>query len=498
MNLIKKLFLLLFLITSSLFAQNKTTITDNDFINPLGLTGNWIATISSPQTFISADGYTVLGGWRAQFSIIGNTLSIPIIPNAGSNPNPTYYIVSYSNANPGGTGGFTEDWCVPASGSVTRSSVICNGSFFSFPVLNIPNGGTGATTAQGASQNILGLSPVGTYYYGSNGVTNSWQVFTGSGGGTTNPAPPTNSIQMNLAGVFGAVPNLSVNPSTGDFTGGISLFLNTIRGFTYVDNSSGGYSWTENGSGGFSFVGKPVVSDTGFTAPQFCIATSCINVWPTGSGGGVTSVAMSATLGTLFSCIVNNPSTTASIVCTPATVPQNTVLAGPASGGTGAWSFQNAPTISAANMLNFPTLNQNTSGTAANLSGTPLLPTGTTANTGTAGTSDTTIANKAFVVNTIAKIANVETTIASGTQNANTCSSPATPITMTGIIITPVHTIINVGYTSSPAALTGWGSTGGMNVAAYALSANNADYVLCNPTAGNITYSAITVVLSAK
>src|SRR5262249_46317425 len=37
------------------------------------------------------------------------------------------------------------------------------------------------------------------------------------------------------------------------------------------------------------------------------------------------------------------------------------------------------PALSAANLTNFPVLNQNTTGTAANLSGTPLLPNGATA-----------------------------------------------------------------------------------------------------------------------
>lgn len=45
----------------------------------------------------------------------------------------------------------------------------------------------------------------------------------------------------------------------------------------------------------------------------------------------------------------------------------------------------------------FPTLNQNTTGTAANLSGTPALPNGTTATTQTAGDNSTKIATTAYV-----------------------------------------------------------------------------------------------------
>ena len=55
---------------------------------------------------------------------------------------------------------------------------------------------------------------------------------------------------------------------------------------------------------------------------------------------------------------------------------QNSVFAGPASGGAGTPSFQTAPTISAANMTSFPTFNQNTTGqagTALALASAPSL-----------------------------------------------------------------------------------------------------------------------------
>jgi len=55
------------------------------------------------------------------------------------------------------------------------------------------------------------------------------------------------------------------------------------------------------------------------------------------------------------------------------TAPITSVFAGPPTGSPGAPSFQTAPTISAANMTSFPTLNQSTSGTAltaTNLAGT--------------------------------------------------------------------------------------------------------------------------------
>lgn len=59
----------------------------------------------------------------------------------------------------------------------------------------------------------------------------------------------------------------------------------------------------------------------------------------------------------------------------------------------------NLGTPSAGNLLNctFPTLNQNTTGTAANLSGTPTLPNGVTAVTQSPGDNSTKLATTAFV-----------------------------------------------------------------------------------------------------
>ena len=113
--MIKKLLLIIFLLSTPLFAQNTVTVTDNNFVGPLGQTGNWTATVIAPTSFISADGYTVPGGWQNQFSISGSTFSTQIIPNALSIPAPSYYTVTYNMVGPGGQGSFTEDWCVPAT-----------------------------------------------------------------------------------------------------------------------------------------------------------------------------------------------------------------------------------------------------------------------------------------------------------------------------------------------------------------------------------------------
>jgi len=96
-----------------------------------------------------------------------------------------------------------------------------------------------------------------------------------------------------------------------------------------------------------------------------------------GTTGTVTSFSYQANvspLSTLFTCNVTNPTTTPNLTCTAASsVAQNAVLAGPASGGSGAWSFRGlvaadlpAATTSAQGAVVMPTGSSgNTLGTAA-------------------------------------------------------------------------------------------------------------------------------------
>lgn len=84
------------------------------------------------------------------------------------------------------------------------------------------------------------------------------------------------------------------------------------------------------------------------------------------------------------------------------------------------WTRSAAPTISAANMTSFPTLNQNTSGTAANLSGTPALPNGVTGTTQTAGDNSTKLATTAYANALVS-----DTAYVAGTWDAVTGIAPS-------------------------------------------------------------------------
>jgi hypothetical protein len=88
-------------------------------------------------------------------------------------------------------------------------------------------------------------------------------------------------------------------------------------------------------------------------------------------------------------------------------------------------------------------------------------------------------------------------TIATGTQAANSCTA-ITGFTLTGVTTSGTGSIIEPGYQSSPSALTGWGSTGGMVLHLWPSSANTVAGEICNQTASSITYSGITFNVGAR
>lgn len=150
------------------------------------------------------------------------------------------------------------------------------------------------------------------------------------------------------------------------------------------------------------------------------------------SGAGTVTAFSAGNLSPLFTTSVATSTSTPALTFTLSIAAQNSVFAGPATGGTAAPSFQTAPTISAANMTSFPTFNQNTTGTAANLSGTPALPNGTTATTQTAGDTTADLATDAFVstavsnaVAGVSKGSCVEAWSGSGTSSALTSGDDA-------------------------------------------------------------------------
>ena len=157
------------------------------------------------------------------------------------------------------------------------------------------------------------------------------------------------------------------------------------------------------------------------------IAGPNISISPPGGTGVVTITGTGAGTGTVTSVSVTTANGFAGTVATATTTPaitisttvtgvlkgNGTTISAAVSGtdysaGTSALatgilkSTTTTGALTIAVAADFPTLNQNTTGTAANLSGTPALPNGTTATTQSTGDTSNDIATDLFVANAVA------------------------------------------------------------------------------------------------
>jgi hypothetical protein len=100
----------------------------------------------------------------------------------------------------------------------------------------------------------------------------------------------------------------------------------------------------------------------------------------------------------------------------------------------------------------------------------------------------------AFAAAPLSNIANTTITIGTTAVAANTCTSNSTA-TMTGVATTSTFSFTP---NASVTGVTGWGSSGGLVIAAYPTS-NTLNYSVCNQTASSITPSAsVTFNVSAR
>ena len=220
----------------------------------------------------------------------------------------------------------------------------------------------------------LNLSNVNTWLANQNhtGTTDTWQV--------TSPSNP--KIQVHNTGFIasnGVGQTVTLNSSGVAINSGGSNnnFWNTNGGVTALPTSlppSGTAGGDLSGSypnptvqgienvpfcTGYTPTNGQLVQYTTGGSPNPCYTAA------TGSGGGTVTSFSAGNLSPLFTTSVATAASTPALTFTLSNAAQNSVLAGPASGGAGAPSYQTAPTISAANMTSFPTLNQNTTGSAA-------------------------------------------------------------------------------------------------------------------------------------
>ena len=181
--------------------------------------------------------------------------------------------------------------------------------------------------------------------------------------GATGPSTYLNGV-LNIPNYVGAVPsNVSVNAIVLTSPN----FNNTLPAAP-----SGGVNDLFQVSSQNVSVYTPVATSStfGVIKPDNTTCSVTLGVLTCGGSGSVTSFS-AGTLSPLFTTSVATATTTPALTFTLSNAAQNSVFAGPASGGAGAPSFQAAPTIAVTNMTGTGAFN--TTGTSGGLSGSPAI-----------------------------------------------------------------------------------------------------------------------------
>lgn len=200
-----------------------------------------------------------------------------------------------------------------------------------------------------------------------------------------------------------------------------------------------------------------------------------ITIASTGGGGGFTPSINGTPLSTAGLNLETSTANVTGLICAPTLVSTINVIPCEVSG-----------TINAANVS---TLNQNTTGTAANLSGTPALPNGTTATTQATGDNTTQLATDAFVLgNTTQTIASGTATLGASAISPNTCATTVT-VTATGVATT--DNILG-DFNANPTGSLGYQPGAMLTIVKYPTS-GNVNFTVCNNTPNSITPAAQTV-----
>ena len=171
----------------------------------------------------------------------------------------------------------------------------------------------------------------------------------------------------------------------------------TGSGTTYVQCLSNGTSWLAYNANGGNIAGGALgsavyqsgVGVSAVTAANITALTLCLTETGTGSAGAAPvwgSCAGSAA--TAWSAVTASTNTGQALL----------VGSGSTFGATGSGTITATAMPYSGLTGSVPTWNQNTTGTAAGLSGTPALPNGTTATTQTTGDNTTKVATDAFVI----------------------------------------------------------------------------------------------------
>jgi hypothetical protein len=293
----------------------------------------------------------------------GATPAISLAASYGDTQNPfASKTANYVLAAPNGTAGAPTFRAIVAADIPTLNQNTTGTASNVTGTVAVANGGTGATTAGAALTNLGAYAASNPSGYTSNTGTVTSVGMTTPTGLTVTGSPVTTSGTLALS-----------------MTTGYSL--STTASQTTWDTA---YGWGNHSSAGY------LTSATAASTYAPLTGTGTSGTWGisiTGNAATATNVAYSGLTGTVPTWNQNTTGTASNVTGTVAV----------ANGGTGATTASGArtnlglvigtdvlaPTGSAASLTSFPTFNQNTTGTASNVTGTVAIANGGTGQTTT-------------------------------------------------------------------------------------------------------------------
>ena len=246
----------------------------------------------------------------------------------------------------------------PASGGAGTPS------FQTAPTIAVTNmTGTGAFSITGNAKTATDLAsyPVacsgGQFSEGLSSGSNNCATPSGGGTVTSVSAAALSPLFTSSVGTPTSTPALSFSLSSaaqnsvfaGPATGGAGVPSYQTAPTIAVTNmtGTGGFNITGNSATATNLASYPVACSGG----QFSEGLSSgSNNCATPSGGGTVTSVSAAALSPLFTSTVGTPTSTPALSFSLSSAAQNSVFAGPATGGAGAPSYQTAPTIAVTNM----------------------------------------------------------------------------------------------------------------------------------------------------
>jgi hypothetical protein len=422
----------------------KSTLTAGSGINITN--GSGAITIASSVTAV-----TSVTGTSPVASSGGTTPAISLAASYGDTQNP--YASKTANfvlAAPDGSAGVPTFRAVVAADIPTLNQNTTGTASNVTGTVAIANGGTGQTTANAAFNALVPSQTSNSgKYLTTNGTNTSWATVSGGGGGTvtsvdvsggstgltTSGGPVTSSGTITLAGTLavanggtGATTTATARTNLGSTTVGGNLFtLTNPSAVTFPRFNADNTVSALSNSAFRTAIGAGTGDGT---------VTSVTGTSPVASSGGATpAISLSSGYGD-----TQNPY---------ASKTANFFLAAP-NGSSG------APTFRAVVAADIPTLNQNTTGTASNVTGTVAVANG--------GTGQTTYTNGQLLIgnttgNTLTKAtltAGTGISVTNGTGSITIASTTTGTVTsiiagsgLTGGTITTTGTIALDYYTGS-------------------------------------------------